>query len=591
MKDNQIRILAAGVALAALVPLHLSAWSTALRLTLVIGAVFCWRTGRPWLLIVALVGLTSLQAGAAWAELSEPVVPGSFAGTAQLTTDPQPTVGGVRARARIDDRVYDLRAWGSPAGWLRGRLMGEQIEIQASLRPIVDAPVWLRAQGVAGRGTVTNASGFTEGAMHTRIANSLRRTIESGAASMSRSERALFTGLVYGDDRQQSPLVADNFAGAGLTHLLAVSGQNVVFVLAIAGPMLRRLGHRRRFAVVLALLMLFATMTRFEPSVIRAAVMTSIAATGALVGTAVSATRVLLLAIVGLLVVHPLLVHSVAFQLSLAASAGILLWSARVARAIPGPRPLIEALAVTATAQLAVAPLLLWRFDGLPVASLPANLLAGPAAGPIMMWGMTAGWVAGLAPAWVSAVIHLPTRAGLWWIDGVAQWTASKPMGELGWLHLIVLAGAGWTGLRSERSWTRRCALVTVVTALVMPGVMGALAGPAGARSLGSGARLWQDDVATVVEIAGADRPEDVLAGLRRAGVSQIDVLIAGRSSFQMRDLVRWVDDRHGVGTVWAWDTSMGVGESVPEPGSALHIAGRRCRVKTDERALRLDCE
>jgi len=44
---------------------------------------------------------------------------------------------------------------------------------------------------------------------------------------MSRDEQALFAGLVYGDDRAQSPLTADNFDAAGLTHLLAVSGQNV----------------------------------------------------------------------------------------------------------------------------------------------------------------------------------------------------------------------------------------------------------------------------------------------------------------------------------------------------------------------------
>lgn len=543
------------------------------------------------LLIALLAMLTTFQAGAAWSAIAEPVVEGPFAGTAVLMSDPVPTTGGVRARAQIEGRTYDLRAWGSSAGWLRNRLMGERVMVEASLRSLGDAPIWLRAQGIAGRGTVTTATGFTEGPTHTRVANSLRRTIESGARSMSRSERALFTGLVYGDDRQQSPLVSDNFAGAGLTHLLAVSGQNVAFVLAIGGPLLRRLGHRRRFAAVLGLLLVFATMTRFEPSVIRASVMTSIAATGALVGTAVPSKRVLLLAVAGLLIARPLLIHSVAFQLSVAASAGILLWSGRLARAIPGPRSLIDAVAVTASAQLAVAPLLLWRFDGLPVASLPANLLGGPAAGPIMMWGMTAGWLAGVVPAWVGVVIHMPTRLGLWWIDGVAQWTASRPFGEFAWSHLVVVSLAGWAGLRSQTTVARSAAGVVVCAALLAPAIAVGIAGPVAVSDLTGGSVLRQDHRASVVELDSSSRAEDVLAGLRRANVGHVDLIVARQSSFAMRDLIGWIDDRHGVGMVWAPTETMGVGESIPDRGAALRIGASLCDVEIGEKRLGLRCD
>ena len=62
-----------------------------------------------------------------------------------------------------------------------------------------------------------------------------------GAAPLDPRARSLFTGLVIGDDREQPADLADAFRGAGLTHLLAVSGQNVAFALALAGPLLRRL--------------------------------------------------------------------------------------------------------------------------------------------------------------------------------------------------------------------------------------------------------------------------------------------------------------------------------------------------------------
>ena len=83
---------------------------------------------------------------------------------------------------------------------------------------------------------------------------------------------------------------------------------------------------------------------------------------------------------------------------------------------------MVEALAVTACAQIAVAPLLVWRFEGLPVASLPANLLAGPAAGPVMMWGLMGGLVVVLGhPAVVMATMpdgtHMIDADSVIWRD------------------------------------------------------------------------------------------------------------------------------------------------------------------------------
>ncbi|MFB0902598.1 MAG: ComEC/Rec2 family competence protein, partial [Acidimicrobiales bacterium] len=162
----------------------------------------------------------------------------------------------------------------------------------------------------------------------------------------------------------------------------------------------------------------------------------------------------------GWVVVDPLIVHSVAFQLSAAASAGIVLGSGRVARAVPGPRPVVEALAVTACAQIAVAPLLVLRFDGLPVASLPANLLAGPAAGPVMMWGLTGGLVAGVVPQRLAEWLHMPTQLALWWIDSVAALVPRLPLGRLGAVHVVLLFLFGAFGLRQASRLGRGAALV-----------------------------------------------------------------------------------------------------------------------------------
>ena len=586
MSDRHVAAMAIVVWAGALTPRHVP---TVVLLTATAVAALALHRRWPVRFIITVAILASFLSGAAWARI-EPAVAERYVGPAVLVADPEPVSGGVRVTALIEGGRYDLRAWGSPAGGLRNRLMGERVQVEVDLRPLGNAPAWLLAQGLSGRGTVTSVESFDVGSPHTRIANSIRRTIESGASSMNRDERALFVGLVYGDDRQQSPLTADNFDAAGLTHLLAVSGQNVAFVLAITGPVLRRLGHRQRFTFVLALLLLFATVTRFEPSVVRASVMTSVAAVAALVGTEMSSRRILGVAVAALVLVDPLIVHSVAFQLSVAASAGILLWSARVARAVPGPRWLVEALAVTSTAQLAVAPLLVWRFDGLPVASLPANLLAGPAAGPVMMWGLTGGLVAGVLPAGVAEVLHVPTRAALWWINSVASQVPLLPFGRLGAIHIALLFVAGALGLRQTTELGRAAALVVLIVVLGQPAVALATM-PAETQVIDSESTIWQDHRVTVLELGGPTSPEDVLSTLRKANIGAIDLVVVHSSSFGKASLIGWIRTHHVVHAVWAPEITMGVGEVIPPAGTQLLVDGVTLTVEIEGNRLLLDTE
>jgi len=586
MSDRHVAAMAIVVWAGALTPRHVP---TVVLLTATAVAALALHRRWPVRFIITVAILASFLSGAAWARI-EPAVAERYVGPAVLVADPEPVSGGVRVTALIEGGRYDLRAWGSPAGGLRNRLMGERVKVEVDLRPLGNAPAWLLAQGLSGRGTVVSVESFDVGSPRTRIANSIRRTIESGASSMNRDERALFAGLVYGDDRQQSPLTADNFDAAGLTHLLAVSGQNMAFVLAITGPVLRRLGHRQRFVFVLAVLLLFATVTRFEPSVVRASVMTAVAAVAALVGTEMSSRRILGVAVAALVLVDPLIVHSVAFQLSVAASAGILLWSARVARAVPGPRWLVEALAVTSTAQLAVAPLLVWRFDGLPVASLPANLLAGPAAGPVMMWGLTGGLVAGVLPAGVAEVLHVPTRAALWWINSVASQVPLLPFGRLGAIHIALLFVAGALGLRQTTELGRAAALVVLIVVLGQPAVALATM-PAETQVIDSESTIWQDHRVTVLELGGPTPPEDVLSTLRKANIGAIDLVVVHSSSFGKASLIGWIRTHHVVRAVWAPEITMGVGEVIPPAGTQLLVDGRTLTVEIEGNRLLLDTE
>ncbi len=395
-----------------------------------VGMVGAWaavKARRPLLLCAVALLLCSALGDRALAGL-RPAANGPVAGEAVLVSDPETLVAGTRAVARFDGQRVELWAHGAPAGSLRRALAGDVVVLRGRRRPFPEAEIRSRAwRRVVGAIEADRIDGVRGGAWPHRLANELHRRLATGARSLGRDDRALLAGLVLGDDRDQPAVLRDAFDAVGLSHLLAVSGQNVAFVLTAASPLLGRLRLGRRWAVTVALLAFFAVLTRFEPSVLRAVTMAGLAASATALGRPASGVRVLALAVVGLLVVDPLLVRSLGFQLSCAASAGILLLAPPMARRLPLPTALATAVAVPAAAQLATSPLLARQNGGLPAVSLLANVLAEPAAGLVMTWGSSAGLLAGFLPAPLAAAVTLPSRVLLSWISGVALRCARLP--------------------------------------------------------------------------------------------------------------------------------------------------------------------
>ena len=122
---------------------------------------------------------------------------------------------------------------------------------------------------------------------------------------------------------------------------------------------------------------------------------------------------------------------------------------------LPGPRSLRDAIAVTIAAQVGVAPILVAAFGGVAVVAVPANVLAVPVAGPLMVWGLPAGVLAGLAPS-LAPVLHVPTRLGVRWIALVARVGAAAPLGQVGAVPLMALAAASGAAVAARVGFRRR---------------------------------------------------------------------------------------------------------------------------------------
>jgi len=501
------------------------------------GVVVALLLRRPWLVVVGVALLTSAL-GAQAVRGAAPAAPGTMNADVTVMTDPVSERGGTRAEVRDGDgRRFEVHGSGAVGRGLRARLAGERIHVSGAVVPRPDDDTWLLRRHVIGTVRARSVDLLDDGNVAALAANSFRRTLVRGAASLPVDEQALYSGFVFGDDRNERPEVIEDFRASGLSHLLAVSGENVAFVLVAAQPLLSRLGVRSRFAVAVAMLAFFAFATRLEPSVLRATAMAMVAVLATTLGRPVSALRTLALAVTVLLVLDPFLVGVLGFQLSVAASAGIIVLSRPLAARLPGPRVLANVLAVTLAAQVGVAPLLLTTFGTVPLVALPANVAAVPAAGPVMVWGLTGGVVAGLLGGPVAAAIHLPTHALLWWVATVARVAASLPFGDLDARQSVVVAGGAlaFTALlRSARAahvlgGSRPTVLGTIGVTALSAVVVWTHPVPAGAEvALTRGAQLHNGaNGGAVLVVDGSMKVGEVLAGLRRNGVRRLDVLVA----------------------------------------------------------------
>lgn len=249
-------------------------------------------------------------------------------------------------------------------------------------------------------------------------------------------EAALSRGFVLGDKSDIDPRTVEDFRRSGLSHLLAVSGQNIVLLALLATPFLALLGvgPGARLPVIAALILIYVPLAGGGPSIQRAGVM-GIAGLVALAATrAPSRIYALGLAAMITLALNPRASGDIGWQLSFAAVAGIMLL-ARPLQARLEPligtsgwrRIACEGIAVTLAATIATAPLTVLHFERLPVATLLANLAAMPAVAPAMWLGMVSIAVGQLSPA-LAVPFNLAGSVCLGWIAQVAEW-----FGRPGW--------------------------------------------------------------------------------------------------------------------------------------------------------------
>ena len=256
---------------------------------------------------------------------------------------------------------------------------------------------------------------------------------------------AVMAAIVLGQRGALTPDIEQAFRGAGLAHLLVVSGLHVGFVVFASFISLRTLGRYLRswaprawlpalrptpVAALLSMtpLLLYCSLVGWKVSTTRAAIM----AGSYLLALAVSRQRetlhALALAAALVLLVDPTALFSLGFQLSFAAVALILLVSQRLTlEQLTGwRRALSRGGLATSAAFLGTLPILAGAFNTVPIYSPLANLILLPFVSLIVPAGLIVLLLTSLWPASASIAFALlaPPLQGL---TAIAQYIAARP--------------------------------------------------------------------------------------------------------------------------------------------------------------------
>ncbi|MCC6612204.1 MAG: ComEC/Rec2 family competence protein [Anaerolineae bacterium] len=317
----------------------------------------------------------------------------------------------------------------------------------------------------------------------------------------------LLTGILIGDESQIAPDIEDAFSRTGASHVIAISGFNMVVVSGIVLAVLKRVkvSDRRAALISIGVVVIYTLFVGASASVVRAAVMSSLWIAGSNIlqrRTFVPASLAFAALLMSL--INPYVLWDVGFQLSLFATLGITLFTTpltrwlrqglaaglpeRWAESITGW--LAPTLIVSLAAQVLVLPLIALYFERISFVSLAVNLLILPVQPLILTVGGLATIVALIVPG-VGLLGFYAVLPPLAWTIGVVRRFAELPFAEVAvqfhpsWVTLFFVIAIGWAIMQAaqpewieaaarfaRRSTVRVGAIAAALVLLVLIGLL-----------------------------------------------------------------------------------------------------------------------
>lgn len=226
---------------------------------------------------------------------------------------------------------------------------------------------------------------------------------------------SLAAGILLGSRSSIPKDILADFKAAGLTHILAISGYNIVILITFVAAAFSVFPKKIACICSITVVTIFTLLVGASASVVRAAIMGSLTVVAQLFGRKSSGLRPLIVTAYIMAIIDPFLpFYDIGFQLSFGATAGIVLFSKRLEsllKRLPETVGLKSALATTWAAQAFTSPLIFFYFKNFSVIATISNLVILPAI-PLAMLGSFLALIIGklaAAPTWLLFELLLKT--------------------------------------------------------------------------------------------------------------------------------------------------------------------------------------
>lgn len=510
-------------------------------------------TARLWIGLAAPAGILAGVAERT-PRACEAVEPGRFAATGYFETGPRSGAAPFRAEGLCvaltavvgeDDRVV-------PAGRLV-RLEGQIVE--GRFRP------WIRVRTVgaveSGEGPwIARPATGDDGRPLSRLLIRWREGVLDRVFAVHGSNAGMVAALVLARREGLEHEVRDDFAAAGIAHLLAISGFHVGVMWGLVLAVLRGVGTRRRGAEIsaIAIVWLYVGLIGVPDAAARAALILTTVALGRAADRPPTRWGGLATAALLLLLTDPGRLGSAGFQLSFAGAAGLTAWSRpwrewldSAVRTRTGRRPpkgLSDAVVAGCAATLATLPIAAWHFERVSVVGIPVTLAATPLVtlalpGAILSLLLSivsldaARFLAGGTGLLLEALAALASGSAS--LPGATTWIDRGPIvaAMLGVLVAIRLARAPGVGAGGRRALIVCWALIATLSVPVWQQIRSRGSLELRMIDVGQGDALLVRSPAGRSMLIDAGRPPEgdprahpVVRELRRAGVLQLEWLL-----------------------------------------------------------------
>lgn len=272
----------------------------------------------------------------------------------------------------------------------------------------------------------------------------IRETLlDNIASALPEEHSALVSGMLLGADEITYMDSYEQYKELGIVHIFSVSGLHVGIIAYSLMFLLKRLGASKKlsFLSVAVILLCYGCICGFSVSITRAIIMFLIMIGASVFFEGYDSLNSLSMACIIILLIRPLFVNFIGFQLSFAACYGIILFGRLFKTETPGLKGVVDTAQVTISAQIGTLPLQFSYLGGYPLASPLANIVLVPYISVLLCYAFAAAFISLIIPQagiFLIGLLKLPLDVFVFGADTIGN--LGIPIARPGYIPGVLMA-------------------------------------------------------------------------------------------------------------------------------------------------------